>query len=159
MRGTGKGVRIQGLDNMMVRYSQCCQPVPGDPVIGYITRGRGISIHRSDCPNVLNLSEHPERRVEIDWEAETNDRFFVRIAVEGDDRRGLLSDVATAITSTGTNIQSAEMHSVEGGMNGAFVVEVQDLAHLKKVMNSVRRVNGVQSVERRERLAEAEIEG
>ncbi len=158
VRGTGKGVRIQGLDNMMVRYSQCCQPVPGDPVIGYITRGRGISIHRSDCPNVLNLSEHPERRVEIDWEAERHDRFFVRIIVQGNDRRGLLSDVATAITGTGTNIQSAEMQAVEGGMNGAFVVEVHDLAHLKKVMSSVRRVNGVISVDRREHLAEADLE-
>jgi GTP diphosphokinase / guanosine-3',5'-bis(diphosphate) 3'-diphosphatase len=75
MRGTGRGVRIQGMENMMVRYSQCCQPVPGDSVIGYITRGRGISIHRSDCPNVLNLSDHPERRVDIHWEAEAHDRF------------------------------------------------------------------------------------
>jgi GTP pyrophosphokinase len=149
MRGD-RGVKIQGLDNMMVRYSQCCQPVPGDQVIGYITRGRGISIHRSDCPNVLNLSDHPERRVEIDWAAEAHDRFFVRIVVEGNDRRGLLSDIATAITTTGTNIQAAEIKAVEGGMNGAFVVEVHDLTHLKKVIKSVRRVNGVLAVERRE---------
>jgi GTP pyrophosphokinase len=159
VRGTGRGVRIQGLDNMMVRYSQCCQPVPGDPVIGYITRGRGISIHRSDCPNVLNLAAHPERRVEIDWEAEDSDRFYVRILVEGSDRRGLLSDVASAITGTGTNIQSAEMRAVEGGMTGAFVVEIQDLTHLKKVIKSVRHVNGVLSVERREHFPQAELEG
>ncbi len=149
MRGD-RGVKIQGLDNMMVRYSQCCQPVPGDQVIGYITRGRGISIHRSDCPNVLNLSDHPERRVEIDWAAEAHDRFFVRVVVEGNDRRGLLSDIASAITGTGTNIQSAEIRAVEGGMTGAFVVEVHDLTHLKKVIKSVRRVNGVIAVERRE---------
>jgi GTP pyrophosphokinase len=154
VRGTSRGVRIQGLDNMMVRYSQCCQPVPGDEVIGYITRGRGISIHRTDCPNVLNLSSHPERRVEIDWASEDDARFLVRLVVDGNDRRGLLSDVAAAITGTGTNIQSAEMRAVEGGMNGSFVVEVQDLAHLKKVIKSIRRVNGVQSVERREHVAE-----
>src|SRR5690606_17452261 len=82
VREGDRGVRIQGLDNMMIRYSQCCQPVPGDSVIGYITRGRGISIHRTDCPNVLNLGEHPERRVEIEWEAESHDRFFVRVVVE-----------------------------------------------------------------------------
>ena len=158
MRGTGRGVRIQGLDNMMIRYSQCCQPVPGDEVIGYITRGRGISIHRADCPNVLNLSEHPERRVEIDWAAESNDRFFVRLLIEGDDRRGLLSDIASAISGTGTNIQSAQIDSVEGGMKGAFVVEVQDLAHLKKVIKAIRRVNGVASVERKEHFAEADLE-
>jgi len=159
VRGSGKGVRIQGLENMMVRYSQCCQPVPGDEVIGYITRGRGISIHRIDCPNILNLGEHPERRVEIEWEAESGDRFFVRLVIEGDDRRGLLSEIATAISDTGTNIQSAEIKAVEGGMNGSFAVEVQDLAHLKKVMKSIRRVKGVLSVERKEHLAEADLDG
>ncbi|HKJ93166.1 MAG TPA: bifunctional (p)ppGpp synthetase/guanosine-3',5'-bis(diphosphate) 3'-pyrophosphohydrolase [Longimicrobiales bacterium] len=158
VRGSGKGVRIQGLENLMVRYSQCCQPVPGDDVIGYITRGRGISIHRTDCPNVLNLSEHPERRIEIEWKAESGDRFYVRLVIEGDDRRGLLSDIATAIADTGTNIQSAEIKGVEGGMNGSFVVEVQDLSHLKKVIKAIRNVKGVISVERREHFGEAEIE-
>ncbi len=158
VRGSARGVRIQGLENLMVRYSQCCQPVPGDDVIGYITRGRGISIHRTDCPNILNLSEHPERRVEIQWEAEAGDRFFVRLLVDGNDRRGLLSDIAAAITQTGTNIQSAEIKAVEGGMAGRFVVEVQDLTHLKKVMKAIRRVNGVISVERREHLAQVDLE-
>ena len=158
VRGNGRGVRVQGLDNTLVRYSQCCQPVPGDNVIGYITRGRGISIHRTDCPNVLNLSEHPERRIEIEWEAESSERFFVRIIVEGTDRRGLLSDIATAISDTGTNIQSAEIKSKEGGMTGSFVVEVQDLAHLKKVMKYIRRVNGVIAAERREHFAGSEYE-
>jgi GTP diphosphokinase / guanosine-3',5'-bis(diphosphate) 3'-diphosphatase len=157
VRGNGRGVRIQGLDNALVRYSQCCQPVPGDSVIGYITRGRGISIHRTDCPNVLNLSQHPERRIEIEWEAESGDRFFVRIIVDGTDRRGLLSDIATAISGTGTNITSAEIKSKEGGMTGSFVVEVQDLNHLKKVMKYIRRVNGVLSAERREHFAGAEL--
>ncbi len=158
MRGSGRGVRIQGLDNMMVKYSQCCQPVPGDDVIGYITRGRGISVHRVDCPNVLNLSEHPERRIEIEWQAESGDRFFVRLVVEGDDRRGLLSEIAAAITETGTNIKAADINAVEGGMKGSFAVEVSDLAHLKKVMRAIRRVNGVISVERREHLGEQDLE-
>ena len=159
VRGSGRGVRIQGLENMMVRYSQCCQPVPGDTVIGYITRGRGISIHRVDCPNVLNLGDHPERRVEIEWEAEQGDRFFVRLVIDGDDRRGLLSDIATAISETGTNIQSAEIKAVEGGMTGSFSVEVTDLAHLKKVMKSIRRVKGVLSVDRKEHLGDADMDG
>ncbi len=153
VRGSGKGVRIQGLENMMTRYSQCCQPVPGDNVIGYITRGRGISIHRVDCPNILNLSNSPERRVEIEWEAESGDRFYVRLVIEGDDRRGLLSDIATAITDTGTNIGSAEIKTTDGGMTGQFVVEVSNLTHLKKVMKSIKRVAGVLSVDRREHIA------
>ncbi len=158
IRGGPRGVKIQGIDNVMVRYSQCCQPVPGDNVVGYITRGRGVSIHRSDCPNILKFSQHPERRIEIDWKADAAQLVFVRIVVEGSDRRGLLSDIAKAITNTGTNIQSAETVAIEGGMQGEFVVEVEDLSHLNKVMKAVRKVKGVLSVQRRESLAEADLQ-
>ena len=157
IRGGPKGVKIQGIDNLMVRYSQCCQPVPGDDVVGYITRGRGVSIHRSDCPNILKFSEHPERRIEIDWQKDSAQLLFVRISVEGTDRRGLLSDIARAITNTGTNIQSAETAAVEGGMRGDFVVEVEDLAHLTKIIRAVSRVKGVVHVERRERIIEPDV--
>jgi GTP pyrophosphokinase len=157
LRISGRGVRIQGMDNLMVRYSRCCQPVPGDPVIGYITRGRGVSIHRKDCPNVLALSRDPERRIEIEWAAEKGDRFFVKLFMRGSDRRGLLSDVARAITDTGTDISHADMRTTEGGMNGEFVVEVRDLAHLEKVRRAIGRVNGVLDVERREHFDEEDL--
>ncbi|GMR13278.1 MAG: bifunctional (p)ppGpp synthetase/guanosine-3',5'-bis(diphosphate) 3'-pyrophosphohydrolase [Gemmatimonadota bacterium] len=156
IRRSSRGVRIQGMDNLMVRYSQCCQPVPGDSVIGYVTRGRGVSIHRTDCPNILDLTE--ERRVEIEWTAEKGDRFFVKLYLHGTDRRGLLSDVAKAITDTGTNIQHADMRSVEGGMVGEFAVEVQHLNHLEKVMKAVRGVKGMLQVERLESFSEADLE-
>src|SRR5918999_732656 len=84
-----KGVRIQGVDGLMVRYAQCCQPVPGDAVVGYVTRGRGVSIHRGDCPNLLFLAHEPERRLEIDWQEAEGERFVVRLVVEGNDRRGV----------------------------------------------------------------------
>jgi GTP diphosphokinase / guanosine-3',5'-bis(diphosphate) 3'-diphosphatase len=157
VRGKPKGVRIQGMDNLMVRYSQCCQPVPGDKVIGYITRGRGVSIHRDDCPNVLQLADHPERRIEIDWETEAGDRFFVRLVMEGTDRRGLFADIASTITQTNTNIKSADIRSEEMGMRGQFVVEVENLDHLTRVINAVRRVKGVISVERREHFNESDL--
>ena len=156
IRRSSRGVRIQGMDNLMIRYSQCCQPVPGDKVIGYITRGRGVSIHRVDCPNILNLSE--DRRVEIEWTAEKGDRFFVKLYMEGTDRRGLLSDVAKAITDTGTDIAQADMRGVERGMMGRFSVEVQDLAHLNRVMKSIRRVKGVLEVNRRETFQESDLQ-
>ena len=155
LRMSGRGVRIQGMENLMVRYSQCCQPVPGDNVFGYITRGRGVSIHRGDCPNVLNLDH--DRRMEIEWTAEQGDRFMVKLFLRGSDRHGLLSHVAKAISDTGTNIQRAEMNAVSGGMNGTFVVEVQDLAHLHKVVKAVAGVDGVLGVERRESLEEADL--
>lgn len=154
-----RGVRIQGMDNLMVRYSQCCQPVPGDKVVGYITRGRGVSIHRVDCPNVLQLSQDPERRVEIEWSAEKGERFYVKINMHGTDRRGLLSDVARAISDTGTDIQHADMKSTNGGMDAEFVVEVKDLSHLNRVVKAVRKVKGVLDVERREHFDQKDLKG
>ncbi|MFW6206947.1 MAG: RelA/SpoT family protein, partial [Gemmatimonadota bacterium] len=157
IRRSDKGVRIQGVDNLMVRYSQCCQPVPGDDVIGYVNAGRGVSIHRKDCPNVLNLSQDPERRVEIEWTAEQGERFFVKLYTRGTDRRGILSDIAKAISDTGTNIQHADIRAVDEGMLGEFVVEVQDLQHLNRVMKKISQIKGVLSVERRESFGDSEL--
>ena len=147
-----KGVRIQGVDGVMVRYAQCCQPVPGDPVSGYVTRGRGVSIHRADCPNLLLLAHEPERRLEIDWQEAEGERFIVRLALEASDRRGLYADLASAVTATGTDIRSLDFRTIDGKVNGAVVVEVENLAHLEKIMKAARRVKGVTEVARRERI-------
>ena len=151
VRGS-KGVRIQGVDGVMVRYAQCCQPVPGDPVVGYVTRGRGVSIHRADCPNLLLLAHEPERRLEIDWQEAEGERFMVRLALEASDRRGLYADLASAVTGTGTDIRSMELRTTDGKVNGSVMVEVENLAHLEKIMKAARRVKGVSEVARRERL-------
>ncbi len=153
VRGT-KGVRIQGVDGLMVRYAQCCQPVPGDPVVGYVTRGRGVSIHRADCPNLLLLAHEPERRLEIDWQEAQGERFVVRLALEGNDRRGLYADVAAAVSSTGTDIKSMDLRSTDGRTNGSMLVEVENLAHLEKIIRATRKVKGITDVARRERLTE-----
>jgi GTP pyrophosphokinase len=154
MRGGSRGVRIQGADGLMVRYAQCCQPVPGDPVVGYVTRGRGVSIHRSDCPNLLFLVHEPERRIDIDWQEQEGERFVVRLTLEGYDRRGLYADVAAAVSSTGTDIQSLELRTTDGRVTGAVLVQVENLAHLQKIMKAARRVKGITEVARRERLSE-----
>ncbi len=146
----GRGVRIHGVDGLMVRYAQCCQPVPGDKVVGYVTKGRGISIHRADCPNLLTMSDDPERRVEIDWQKMEGEVFVVCLGVVGEDRRGLYADLMTAISQTGTNIRSAELASKDGAMFGSVLVEVENHAHLAKVMRTMRRVKGVSEVDRRE---------
>jgi guanosine-3',5'-bis(diphosphate) 3'-pyrophosphohydrolase len=154
VRGS-KGVRIQGVDGMMVRYAQCCQPVPGDPVVGYVTRGRGVSIHRGDCPNLLLLVHEPERRLEIDWQEAQGERFVVRLALEGNDRRGLYADVAAAVSSTGTDIKSMDLRSTDGRTNGSVLVEVENLAHLEKIIRATRRVKGITDVARREKLTDS----
>jgi GTP pyrophosphokinase len=152
VRGTGKGVRIQGADGLLVRYAQCCQPVPGDRVVGYVTRGRGVSIHRGDCPNLLFLAHEPERRLEIDWQEMAGERFVVRLAMEGSDRRGLYADVAAAVSATGTDIRSLELKTVDGKVTGAALVEVENLAHLERIIKAARRVKGISAVSRRERI-------
>ena len=152
MRGGAKGVRIQGVDGLMVRYAQCCQPVPGDPVVGYVTRGRGVSIHRADCPNLLMLGHEPERRLDIDWQEMEGERFVVRLTLEGTDRRGLYADVAAAVSATGTDIRSMELRTVDGRASGSVLVEVENLAHLQKIVKAARRVKGITEVARREHI-------
>lgn len=145
----GRGIKIQGVDGLMVRYAQCCQPVPGDPVVGYVTQGRGISIHRADCPNLLTL-ESSDRRVEIDWQEQSGETYAVRLQLTGEDRRGLYADVMQAISQTGTNIRGADLHSQDANVVGTVFVEVDNLPHLAKVLKAIRRVKGVSTVERRE---------
>jgi GTP pyrophosphokinase len=154
--GTSKGIRIQGVDGLMVRYAQCCQPVPGDKVVGYVTRGRGVSIHRGDCPNLLFLAHEPERRLDIDWQESEGERFVIRLAIEASDRRGLYADLAQAVSETGTDIRSLELKTTDGRVAGAALVEVENLAHLEKIIKAVRRVKGVSEVSRRERLTASE---
>jgi guanosine-3',5'-bis(diphosphate) 3'-pyrophosphohydrolase len=156
VKGAPAGLKIQGMDNMMVRYSQCCQPVPGDEVMGYITRGRGVSIHRTDCPNLLSMPDLAERRLEIVWENDNNRTFLVRLVVGGTDRRGLFADVASAVSRTSTDIKSAELSALETGIEGTFVVEVKDLDHLNRVIQAMRRVEGILSVQRKEYLSNNE---
>ena len=152
VRRGSRGVRIQGADGLMVRYAQCCQPVPGDPVVGYVTRGRGVSIHRGDCPNLLFLAHEPERRLEIDWQEVEGERFTVRLTLEAYDRRGLYADIAAAVSATGTDIRSMELQTVDARVTGSALVEVENLAHLERIMKAARRVKGVSEVARRDRL-------
>lgn len=154
--GTSKGLRVQGADGLMVRYAQCCQPVPGDTVVGYVTRGRGVSIHRQDCPNLLHLVHEPERRLEIDWQESAGERFVIRLAIDGNDRRGLYADLAAAVSGTGTDIRSLELKTTDGRVAGAALVEVENLSHLEKIIKAARRVKGVTEVARRERISAEE---
>ncbi len=147
-----RGLRVQGVDGLMVRYAQCCQPVPGDKVVGYVTRGRGVSVHRGDCPNLLQLALEPERRLEIDWQKSDGERFLIRLAIEATDRRGLYADLATAVGETGTDIRSLELKTTDGRVVGAAMVEVEHLAHLEKILKAIRKVKGISEVSRRERL-------
>jgi GTP pyrophosphokinase len=149
-RRPGRGVRIQGVDNLMINYAKCCQPVPGDPVVGIVTRGRGVTVHRTDCPNTFDDRVAPERRLLVDWDAAPDDSFVVKLSIFGVDRKSLLADIAKAISTTNTNIRTAGIKARDRNAQGAFVVEVRDLSHLRGVMRAIERVEGVEAVEREE---------
>ncbi len=146
------GVRIQGIDNVMLSFARCCQPVPGDPAIGIVTIGRGVSVHRLDCPNTFGDRVAPERKVAVEWDSRIGDTFPVRLVVYGHDRTSLLADIAKAIAAVSVNIRSAGMASEDQNARGVFVVEVPHLARLQEVMQAIRRVKGVSRVERRQRI-------
>ena len=146
------GIRIQGIDNLMLNFARCCQPVPGDRVIGIVTVGRGVSVHRQDCPNTFSSSIVPERKVAVEWDAPIGETYPVRLVVYGHDRTSLLADIAKAIAATQVNIRSADVAVEDRSARGVFVVEVPHLAKLQEVMGAIRKVPGVARVERRQRL-------
>ncbi|HKQ58044.1 MAG TPA: bifunctional (p)ppGpp synthetase/guanosine-3',5'-bis(diphosphate) 3'-pyrophosphohydrolase [Candidatus Eisenbacteria bacterium] len=146
------GIRIQGIDNVMLHFARCCQPVPGDRVIGIVTQGRGVSVHRQDCPNTFDDRVPRERKVAVEWDAGRGETFPVRLVVYGHDRTSLLADIAKAIATTQVNIRTAGMASEDQTARGVFVVEVAHLAKLQEVIGAIRKVKGVSRVERRQRF-------
>ncbi len=147
-RRPSTGVRLQGVDNLMVAYARCCQPVPGDPVVGIVTRGRGVTVHRTDCPNTFDGRVAPERRIAVQWSTAAEESFAVKLSVFGADRTSFLADIAKAIAATNTNIRTAGIKAHDANARGAFVVEVKDLAHLRRVIEAVEQVPGVEAVHR-----------
>jgi GTP pyrophosphokinase len=156
--GGGKGISIQDVGNLMIVFARCCQPVPGDQVIGVVTRGRGLSVHRIDCPNGFEEKVGKDRRMELNWNVSEEKAFVVKLIIHGDDRQSFLADVANAVSQTQTNIKNADIKSVDGEALGTFIVEVKNLAHLQRVIKAVRNIRGVTSVERHQVLGEDEGE-
>ena len=144
------GVHVLGVDHLMVRFAKCCSPVPGDAILGFITRGRGMTIHTRDCPSLLSGVVDPERTVPVDWDVADTTAHPVKIAVLiGRDRRGLLAEISTAISSCQVNIIKAEVTVTpeRKGINH-FVVEVKDLEQLQGVLGAIASVKDVVAVER-----------
>ena len=148
IRRGSEAVKIKGIEDGLAVYSDCCQPIPGDKVMAYIGSGKGVFLHRKSCPSVLNYSD--DKSLEIEWIAGKGDTFVVNLEVEGVDRRGLLYDMAKAISNTSTNIMQAEMRESELGVVGDFLVKVKDLTHLNKVMSAMKLVKGISGVKRRD---------
>jgi GTP pyrophosphokinase len=151
VRGSVQGIRVQGIGNLMVRFANCCNPVPGDRITGIVTRGRGISVHRQDCVN-LDHGVEEERRIEVSWDVGDRSSFMARILVLGEDRKDLLADISRRISATGTNIKSGEFSSEDGMVRVRMLVEVQNLRQLNELMHAVRGIKHVHDVTREEHV-------
>jgi GTP pyrophosphokinase len=149
-RSKGQGVSIHGLDNVMLHFARCCQPVPGDRVVGIVTQGRGVSVHQADCANTYPDRVASERRVEVEWNTRPEEVFPVRLMVYGSDRPGMLADITKAIAALRVNIRSAGMASEDKTARGVFLVEVSNLRTLETTMQAIQKTRGVTRVERQQ---------
>ncbi len=147
--GSAKGISIGGQKDFLIRFARCCTPVPGDPIVGYVTRGRGVSIHRTDCPNTLQLPEGESRMIPVSWEGNAGQVYEVAIEVKGKDREKLLADMLLAISEEGVIINEANAKAAEGGWaQGYFVIAISKADQLEKVLKKLQRVKGVVSARR-----------
>ena len=143
------GVVVKGIDDVLVRLSRCCSPVPGDEIIGFVTRGRGVSVHRADCPNATSLLAQPGRTIEVSWADDDDQLFQVEIMIEAVDRLRLLQDVIVVLSEAGVNIVStSSMSHKDGFAEMRFTVELTDAARIPDILRSVRAVEGVFGAER-----------
>jgi GTP pyrophosphokinase len=141
------GVLVNGIDDMLIRFGKCCRPVPGDPITGYITRGQGVTVHRSGCANALKIN--PERRVEVTWNSAGADSYPVKIMLVADDRVGLLADIAATISKQGTNILTADSSvRLNKSVDLYFTIMVKDTMQLESVIAALQRLKPVRSVRR-----------
>ena len=141
-----RGVRIQGINDLMMTFGKCCTPIPGDAIVGLITRGRGVTVHRTDCPNIGQISEEPERILQVNWDVEKDQAFTVQLRVRSHDRKFLLSDISKALGDCGCNIQSATTRTLGPIAEQDFGVDVVNITHLQQAMKKTNEIEGVLEV-------------
>jgi GTP pyrophosphokinase len=140
---------IKGQDDLLAVMAKCCSPLPGEEIIGYVTRGRGVSVHTVDCPNVKNLLYNPEREIEVEWARSDSGVFPVTLRIETEDEPGVLARLTEAISKGDTNIRQIEAESVEPNRGLVKVlVEVKSRRHLEKLEQGIQAVSGVREVGR-----------
>ncbi len=137
------GIRVEGVEDVMLRLAKCCRPVPGDDILGYISLGRGITIHRKDCPNAAQLQKSPERFANVGWEGDQSTGFVVEIQIDAWDRHRLLEDLSRAFSESGANIMEARCLSMGPMVKNRFVVEVADTHTLKSAITRLRNIDSV----------------
>jgi len=149
LKTSDSGVLVRGAPDILVKLAKCCTPVPGDAIVGFVTRGQGVSVHRGDCTNVQSLLSEPDRMIDVEWAPTSKSVFLVQVQVEALDRGGLLSDVTRVLTEHHVNILSASVNTNRDRLAiSRFVFEMGDTTHLDRVLNAVRRIDAVYDVYR-----------
>ena len=143
-----RGLRVLGVDNKMIELGTCCHPVPGDKIQGILVKGKGVVIHRSDCQNIQNVIDDPDKLVPVLWDIDSSENFTVGIKLVGQDRIGFLRDIATAISNLNSNIVKINMQVKDSIATNTILIEVSNLRQLTEIMMNIRKVKGVINVER-----------
>ena len=148
--GTGEDkIKVRGIDDLLVFRARCCNPIRGEQIVGYITRGKGVSVHSVTCTNVVNLLYDPERRIEVEWDKGGDAATYtVRLSIQVEDRKGILGEVSSRVAGINTNIRTVEATVDDQRGLIEMTVEITDLKHLQKVVKALRSIEGVLDVAR-----------
>jgi len=147
VRGTSTGITVSGIDNVLVRYAKCCNPLPGDPIIGFITRGRGATVHRRECSKAFDTD--PERRIDVSWDSRAKLNRPVSISVVTNNKPGILAEISQTLSSQRVNISEANCQTdSDGRAQNRFTFHCEDLTQLRTVMKALEKLGGVVSVTR-----------
>jgi GTP pyrophosphokinase len=144
-------IKVRGTDDVMVFRAKCCNPIRGEKIVGYITRGKGVSVHAASCPNVINLMFDPERRIDVEWDSAGTDQapYTVRLTMQVEDRKGMLAEISAKVSDINTNITNMEARTGDDHQGRIdMTVQIRDVKHLDKVIRSIKGVQGVLGVER-----------
>lgn len=145
-------IKVKGADDLLTYRAKCCSPIRGEPIVGYVTRGKGIAVHSANCPNVQNLMYEVERKIEVEWARAVQETFQVKLVVRTEDRPGMLSQITAALFQEQTNIHTLETRPGDGPSNeGALVsmtLDVKDKRQLERVVSAIRRISGIRDIER-----------
>ena len=147
-------IRVKGHGDLLVYRARCCNPIRGEAIVGYVTRGKGVAVHAINCPNVTNLLYEPERRIDVEWSQDdgTPSAYPVKLTVFCDDRFGMLKQITAVISDTQTNIRNIEARTNNGQANVDIVLDIADLKHLENIVNGVRKIPGVHDVQRLQKI-------
>jgi GTP pyrophosphokinase len=141
------GVKVKGVENILIRFSKCCNPVPGDEIVGYITKGRGVSVHQKDCPNVADLLNEEERFIEVEWNSQTKESYNADVEIRANDRKGLLAEITIIIDESKVNINSFHSRITKDKIAIInFILEINDIEQLNKLIRKFRKIEGVTDV-------------